>query len=259
MAVARVVPAGGLLFAHTRSMRVTPSRFHAHIAVLTTLSLLGSSVAPLVAQAPKAATKTAAKTTPATAAPVDGGWPRAYTTASGAALVLYQPQIASWVDQKHVVAYAAVSYTPKGATKPALGTVKVESDTNVALDERLVNFSELKIAESNFPTLQRDQLRTVVAEIAAAVPLDDAGDRARPRAGQHRHEPDHPEERRRREGGSAADLLQQDAGGARQHRRRSDLGADREERPEVGGQHQLGSLPARVRPRPSTCATTRSG
>ena len=81
----------------------------------------------------------------------DGGWPRSYTTASGAALVLYQPQISSWADQKHVVAYAAVSYTPKGATKPALGTVKLESDTSVALDERLVSFSELKITESNFP------------------------------------------------------------------------------------------------------------
>ena len=52
------------------------------------------------------------------------------------------------------VAYAAVSYTPKGAEKPALGTVKVESDTSVALDERLVSFSELKIAEPSFPTLR---------------------------------------------------------------------------------------------------------
>ena len=66
-----------------------------------------------------------------------------------------------------------MSYTPKGATKPALGTVKVESDTSVALDERLVSFSELKIAEPNFPTLQRDQLRTVVEEIIASVPLDE--------------------------------------------------------------------------------------
>ena len=49
----------------------------------------------------------------------------------------------------------------------------MESDTSVALDERLVSFSELKITESNFPTLQRDQLRTVVEEIAASVPLDE--------------------------------------------------------------------------------------
>ena len=61
----------------------------------------------------------------------------------------------------------------RARTSPALGTIKVESDTSVALDERLVSFSEFKITESNFPTLQRDQLRTVVQEIAASVPLDE--------------------------------------------------------------------------------------
>ena len=66
-----------------------------------------------------------------------------------------------------------MSYTSKGATKPTLGTIKLESDTSVALDERLVNFSQLMVTESNFPTLDRDQLRVVVTEITAAIPLDD--------------------------------------------------------------------------------------
>ena len=61
----------------------------------------------------------------------------------------------------------------RARTKPALGTIKVESDTSVALDERLVSFSEFKITESNFPTLPREQLQTVVEEIAASVPLDE--------------------------------------------------------------------------------------
>jgi hypothetical protein len=164
----------GLFLARMTTMRAIHSRFNAHIAVVTSLSLIGSSVAPLVAaQAPKAATKTAAKTTPATAAPVDGGWPRSIATASGAALTLYQPQIATWADQKHVVAYSAVSYAAKGAAKPALGTLKVEADTSVAVEQRLVNFANLKIVESNFPTLERDQLRTAVAEITTAMPLAD--------------------------------------------------------------------------------------
>src|SRR4030095_8312903 len=71
------------------------------------------------------------------------------------------------------VAYAAVSYTPKGAATPALGAVKIESDTKVALDQRLVSFSELKILEPNFPTLERDHLRTLVSEIVASVPLEE--------------------------------------------------------------------------------------
>ena len=43
----------------------------------------------------------------------------------------------------------------------------------MAVDERLVSFSEYKIAESNFPTLQRDAQKTVVSEITASVPLDE--------------------------------------------------------------------------------------
>ena len=44
-----------------------------------------------------AASKAASAAAPA---PPDGGWPRAYTTASGAALVIYQPQISSWVESE---------------------------------------------------------------------------------------------------------------------------------------------------------------
>ena len=91
----------------------------AHVVTVLILALAAAPVTPLVAQAPAAAkTPAAAQTTPsARPADHDGGWPRAYQTASGAALVVYQPQIASWVDQKQMVAYAAVSYTPKGATR----------------------------------------------------------------------------------------------------------------------------------------------
>jgi hypothetical protein len=111
----------------------------------------------------------AAKTPP----PIDGGWPRNYATASGAALVVYQPQVASWAEQKHAVLYAAVSYMPKGAPKATLGTIKVDSDTSVSVAERLVSFSDLKVSESNFPSAQRDELRTIVEEITTTIPLND--------------------------------------------------------------------------------------
>jgi len=151
------------------------------VATVLIVALFATPLAPLVvAQAPAttkpapATAKPAANTAKpaATAAAPDGGWPRAYTTASGAALVLYQPQVSSWADQKRIEAFAAVSYAPKGA-KPALGTLKLESNTSVALDQRLVNFSEFKIAESNFPTVPREQVKTIVSEITAAIPLDE--------------------------------------------------------------------------------------
>jgi hypothetical protein len=166
----------------------------AAVAILTALSLVLAPAAPvLAAQAPapspapsakapappakppaaKGAATPAAKTAPAPAPPPDGGWPRGYTTPSGGKVVVYQPQVATWAAQRHMIAYAAASYEPKGATKPALGSLKIEADTKVAVSERLVNFSDLKITESNFPTLPKEQMREVVDEITAAMPDED--------------------------------------------------------------------------------------
>jgi hypothetical protein len=153
----------------------------APVAVLTALCLAFAPTAPLVAGQALAASGTPAKTAPAKApaaapakaaqpAPVDGGWPRAYATAKGGRILVYQPQLASWTGQRHMVAYAAVSYEAKGATKPALGSIKVEADTKVAVSERLVNFSPLQITESNFPTLKKEEVRDLVAEIDKAIP-----------------------------------------------------------------------------------------
>ena len=52
-----------------------------------------------------------------------------------------------------MVAYAAVSYDAEGRDrKPALGSLKVEADTKVAVAERLVNFAT---SRSPSPTSRR--------------------------------------------------------------------------------------------------------
>jgi hypothetical protein len=101
---------------------------------------------------------------------VDGGWPRAYETDAKAQLLLYQPQVASWDGRKRMVAYAAVSYQGSGAPKPVLGTVKVEADTNVWVDDRLVRISPLQITEANFPALTREQVRDLVSKLDGGIP-----------------------------------------------------------------------------------------
>ncbi len=131
---------------------------------------------PDATKPPATATATPAKAAPAAtpakaeAAPADQGWPRAYATPNGGKVLVYQPQVASWTDQKLMVAYAAVSYEAKGATKPALGSLKIEADTKVATAERLVSYSVLRVTESNFPTLQKEDTREVVAEVVKAIP-----------------------------------------------------------------------------------------
>jgi hypothetical protein len=155
----------------------------APLALFTALSLALYPAAPLLASpqgqskspapAPTAAAAKPAPakaSTPAATPPVDGGWPRAYSTPSGSRIVVYQPQVASWPDQRHMAAYAAVSYEPKAATKPALGSIKIEADTKVAVSERLVSFAPLKITEASFPTLKKDDVRDITTEIDKAIP-----------------------------------------------------------------------------------------
>ena len=161
----------------------------AAVAVTTAFTLGLAPAVPVLAQAPPATTPpAAAKPAPAakpaagtaakpaakaaSPAPPDGGWPRGYVTPSGAKIVVYQPQVASWENQKHVVAYAAVSHDT-GAEKPALGSVKIEAETKVSVEERLVNFRDFKITESNFPTLTKDRIRDIVTEIDRTIPQDD--------------------------------------------------------------------------------------
>src|SRR5262249_29472076 len=103
----------------------------------------------------------------------DRAWPRGYSLPSEAQMLIFQPQVASWDGQKHLVALAAVSYVPKGEQKPAMGTIKLEADTSVALAERLVKFSTIKITETNFQTLSKEQTQEIITEIDKAIPDDD--------------------------------------------------------------------------------------
>ena len=112
---------------------------------------------------------------PATAqpAPPDKGWPRTYALDGGSA-VLYQPQIESWDEARlHMTAWSAVAYTPTGAPAQALGTIKIEADTKVAVEARMVSFSDFTISEANFSTLSRDQTKELVAGLMKAMPKDE--------------------------------------------------------------------------------------
>ena len=209
--------------------------------IATTLSSLVWPMAPGVsAQSASKSAATAAKA----ARPVDGGWPRASTTASGASLVIYQPQIASWVDQKAIAFYAAISYTPAGASKAALGTIKAES-----VDKRIDGRTARQ--PRRHPDHRFELLHAHTGSDSNVGDGDFSGHStgrpdARPRscARQSRQEPDHPEEHRGREGRPAPYLLQQNAGGPGQRRWRSDLECDQGQRSPIRGEHELGSVPA---------------
>jgi hypothetical protein len=213
------------------------------VAIVTIWSLLLSPVgflrgleAPIVSAAGQATTP--AKPVSATPPAVDGGWPRSYATPSGARLIMYQPQVSSWENQKRMTLYAAVSYTAKGTDKPVLGTVKADADTRVSLAERLVDFSVFKITDSNFPTLRKEQMQEIVGEITRGIPQEErvlALDRVLAGLDKSQILPTNVE-----------GVKAQVSGGRRQHRRRGGMESDRRERSEVRDQHELGSLRARA-------------
>jgi hypothetical protein len=131
-----------------------------------------SKPAPAQPSKPPQTTKPAQATKPAPppAAP-DGGWPRQYDSSVGGRVVLYEPQVARWDNQKSMTIHAAVSYAPKGSKTPLLGTMIAEADTRVSVEERLVDFSALRITQTHFPNASKEELTGVVTAITDALPL----------------------------------------------------------------------------------------
>jgi hypothetical protein len=95
----------------------------------------------------------------------DSPWPRRYQTPDSSIVVVYQPQIATWENQKRMTMYAAVSYTAKSSTMPLLGTIMVEADTRVSVANRLVDFSKLTISQANFQNATKEQTAAAVEAV----------------------------------------------------------------------------------------------
>jgi len=92
----------------------------------------------------------------------DPGWPRNYKLPNGGSVVIYQPQIQSWEEQKKIVMWSAVSYTETPKVKPILGTLRVDAKTKVAVNERLVSFSDWELKEAHFKGQTEEQTEDLV-------------------------------------------------------------------------------------------------
>ena len=88
--------------------------------------------------------------TPDAAPPADP-WPRDLSLSSAAVLV-YQPQINTWNDNR-IDFRTAVAIKPTGATGETFGVVFATARTQVDKVARTVVFEDLKITKSDFPTL----------------------------------------------------------------------------------------------------------
>src|SRR5438067_9949676 len=57
------------------------------------------------------------------APPTDTGWPRTHQK-DGQTVVIYQPQVDEWKDQKMIAFRAATAVTLKGAAEPVYGVIE---------------------------------------------------------------------------------------------------------------------------------------
>jgi hypothetical protein len=105
----------------------------------------------------------------ATFAAEDPGWPREIDV-QGNRLVVYQPQIDSWENYSKLRARLAVELTRKGADKPILGAIWLEAETSASMDKRLVALDNIRVAKTNFPTLDRQQSKRIAEVVGRMVP-----------------------------------------------------------------------------------------
>jgi hypothetical protein len=138
------------------------------VALVAAVSLLVPRGVVPTAQSDVAAPQAPAAAEGHTTEAVDGGWPRTYIADAGAQLTLYEPQVASWVDQKQIVMYFAVSHLARGEKTPALGTIRVEADV-IGLDRVLAALDASQVIPKNVAGIKADPPAIVVSQDPAVL------------------------------------------------------------------------------------------
>ncbi|MEP7330029.1 MAG: autotransporter [Betaproteobacteria bacterium] len=100
-----------------------------------------------IAQAPTPATS---RTQPAVPSPSQA-WPREVKLPN-AVILVYQPQVSQWVDDK-IEFRTALGIKPNGAAAESYGTIFATARTRVNKSLRTVVFEDLQITKSTFPSL----------------------------------------------------------------------------------------------------------
>lgn len=105
------------------------------VAMLLDLAVAASATLPAAAPSPAPA----------------GSWPRQINL-SNAVVLIYQPQVNSWTDNR-LDFRSALAIKPKGAEREAFGVIFATARTNVDKATHRVALDKLQITKSDFPTL----------------------------------------------------------------------------------------------------------
>lgn len=97
-------------------------------------------------------------------------WPRAFTTDTGASLILHQPQITEWEDFLKIKALVAAEYKPKADADPVFGVIGLAGRTQADHETKEVVIDDITVTELNFSALDRDQLSAMALEVGKLLP-----------------------------------------------------------------------------------------
>jgi len=98
------------------------------------------------------------------------GWPREYTTSTGAVIRLHQPQITEWENYETIKALIAAEFRKTKESDPAFGVIEIGADTYADQDAGEVIAANIKVNNLDFSTLDRNELADVALRIGKAIP-----------------------------------------------------------------------------------------
>ena len=223
----------------------------------TPVGLLRAQAKPAAAVPTQAKPAPAATATPPPGTNADTGWPRTIALSSGTrGLVSAADRKLDRPEEDRGVVGRVLPADGRQGTRARHDQDR--GPTQVAVDDRVVRL-DLRITEYNFRrwrTRPGEGARRRRAGAARATSVCSTSTGCWPTC---RSQPVEGQERRGHQGRSADRVLGAGAGDPDQPRRRPDLESDQGRRPPVRAEHELGSVRAPRRARPSTCATTRRG
>jgi len=99
-------------------------------------------------------------------------WPRGYTTAQGAEIVIYQPQVVEWSGFRTIEALVATEVTPKPGEKPIFGVIGLKAETEADQETGEVVISDMSITRLDFAALDRAALADVALKVGEILPTE---------------------------------------------------------------------------------------
>jgi len=131
---------------------------------------LATTLSSMPAQEPIAAGQGATETAPEAAS-----WPREFSRADGARLIVYQPQIDEWDSYLKLAMRAAIRVVPADPQiKPAVGALLVTADTKADMVRQTAYLNNLAIQSIHFPGgegAEQERLAGIVRELLPQRPL----------------------------------------------------------------------------------------